>query len=145
MMLQLLSREGRYVICRCSCGALTKLRSDSFNRGTKSCGCARVIAMRSIGKKNGTHGLSRTAEYRSWSAMRARCENPKNNKYKEYGGAGVVVCSRWIIFENFLADMRQKPSANHTLDRYPNPAGNYEPGNCRWATSFQQRHNRRTR
>lgn len=64
------------------------------------------------------------------------------NKYQMYGGAGIKVCDRWInSFTDFLADMGERPLGK-TLDRWPNPFGNYEPGNCRWATIYEQRRNR---
>jgi hypothetical protein len=71
--------------------------------------------------------------------MIARCENPKAQRYERYGGRGIKVCERWRdSFENFLADMGERPSTEYQIDRYPNNDGNYEPGNCRWATSKQQ-------
>jgi len=72
--------------------------------------------------------------------MRDRCRNPKSKRYSDYGGRGITVCDRWESFENFLADMGERPDGM-TLDRYPNVNGNYEPGNCRWATTKQQANN----
>lgn len=93
-----------------------------------------------------THGHTRSRakspEFRSWCAMRARCTNPKNDRYARYGGRGVRVCQRWLdSFEAFLADVGPRPSPRHTLDR-KNGDGDYEPGNCRWATSEEQAANR---
>jgi len=73
--------------------------------------------------------------------MRRRCLNPRSTQYAYYGGRGVSICQRWETFENFLADMGERPNGR-SLDRI-NPYGNYEPSNCRWATSFEQTHNRR--
>lgn len=84
----------------------------------------------------------RSTEYVTWVTMRQRCNNPNHHKYPRYGGRGVVVCERWNEFANFLTDMGPKPSPKHSIDRYPNPAGNYEPGNCRWATATEQNRNR---
>jgi hypothetical protein len=70
--------------------------------------------------------------------------NPHHGSYQEYGGAGVKISPRWDKFDDFLADMGQPPSTMHSLDRFPNSNGNYEPGNCRWATPKEQIHNSRT-
>src|ERR1700730_4895282 len=83
--------------------------------------------------------VSRT--YSSWRAMIERCERPTNNVFKYYGALGVKVCERWRdSFESFLADMGERPDGT-TLDRFPDGKGNYEPDNCRWATSKQQNRN----
>ena len=89
-----------------------------------------------------THGQYRSPTYSSWRSMTARCRNPNVHNYANYGGRGVVVCTRWQeSFAEFVADMGERPSRNHTLDLI-NPAGNYEPGNCRWATRSEQAQNR---
>lgn len=87
------------------------------------------------------HGKAGTTEHSIWTRMRQRCVNPKHISYPNYGGKGVTVCSRWDDFSVFLADMGPRPSPSHSLDRYPNPKGNYEPGNVRWATREQQQRN----
>jgi hypothetical protein len=84
-------------------------------------------------------------EYKCWASMIQRCQNPALENYQYYGGRGIKVCERWRKFENFLADMGPRPGSGHTLDRYPNKDGNYEPGNCRWATRAQQHENMRPR
>ncbi len=84
-----------------------------------------------------------TAEHRAWSSMVCRCTVPTTTNYKFYGGRGIAVCERWATYENFLADMGRKPTPSHSLDRI-DPGGNYEPGNCRWATHIEQCRNRRS-
>jgi excisionase family DNA binding protein len=81
-------------------------------------------------------------EYSSWENARQRCTNPNRPDYKYYGARGVLFSERWDSFQAFMTDMGPKPSPKHSLDRWPNPAGNYEPGNCRWATSKEQNSNR---
>ena len=76
--------------------------------------------------------------------MIARCTQPSNPAFEHYQKRGIAVCDRWRSFENFLADVGERPSMKHSLDRYPNNDGNYEPGNVRWATKQQQANNRLT-
>jgi len=139
--------ERRLWLCRCDCGTECSARTDILTRdraAKRSCGCLRRETMARIGSKNGTHRLSRTAEYRSWARMIHRCHNSKDNRFEYYGGRGIVVCRRWReSFEAFLADMGAKPGPRYTIDRYPDRDGDYEPSNCRWATYTEQNRNRR--
>lgn len=82
---------------------------------------------------------SRSATYGSWCAMHQRCKYPGSGSFERYGGIGITVCERWNAFEAFLADMGERPEGM-TLDRIDS-AGNYEPGNCRWATTSDQARN----
>ena len=89
------------------------------------------------------HGLSQTPEHVIWCHVMERCTNPKSADWANYGGRGITICDRWrSSFTAFLADMGQRPSPTHSIDRKNND-GNYEPGNCRWATLSEQHRNRR--
>lgn len=120
------------ISCRCECGTLSNIQSNAVLRGrSKSCKyCAP--------KK---HGCYKSPTNSSWSAARNRCNNKNNKYYESYGGRGIKMCQRWDRFENFLADMGEKPD-KMTLDRINND-GDYEPSNCRWATYSQQNSNQR--
>lgn len=141
----------KYWLCRCECGNEKTIISTSLTSGsTLSCGCLRNEAASrwasEMGKRKRTHGHSiglRTPEYRAWAHMWSRCTNPNTKDWPLYGGIGVKVCARWKAFELFLKDMGYRPSNMHSIDRYPNNCGNYEPGNCRWATASEQGFNKR--
>jgi hypothetical protein len=113
--------------------------SHHLKRGLiKSCGC---LQRETVGEIARTHGQSLTATYISWTGMKSRCFNKRQPNFQHYGAKGVTVCNRWLQYENFLADMGERP-VGKTLDRI-DPVGNYEPNNCRWATPMEQTHNRR--
>ena len=142
-------RRGRcYWVCACDCGEATHVQSDDLNSShTRSCGClqAEVTTKRNFASvKHGHCPKARPSpEYTTWNAMKMRCTNPRNIKWPLYGGRGIKVCDRWMgSFEAFLADMGPRPSRRHSIDRIDGDK-NYEPGNCRWATPLEQRHNRR--
>ncbi len=123
-------------LCRCDCGKKVNICGTSLRTGvTKSCGCWAK-------EKKYKHGYGvHNPEYRAWSSMRQRCENPSAHEYSRYGGRGIVVCDRWNpkkggLFKNFLDDMGLR-SKGTSLERIDND-GNYEPSNRRWATFKEQ-------
>lgn len=127
--------------CLCDCGKTHVAAVNSLRSGlVQSCGCLRSETARD---KATTHGHYGSATYKSWDAMIQRCKNPASTAYKLYGGAGVSVCAEWMEYSTFLADMGPRPKGK-TLDR-KDAAGNYEPGNCRWATNLEQARNKRKR
>jgi hypothetical protein len=135
-------------LCRCACRAEVEVTAASLTRGKRtSCGCKRVAGLVARTAARCTkHGQNRrggrSREYAAWRGMKTRCLNSKHASFHYYGGRGIKVCARWLAsFDAFFADMGRCPK-NRSLDRKNND-GNYEPGNCRWATKKQQSANRR--
>lgn len=126
-------------ICVCECGNVKKIFAcNLLKEVARSCGCDRN------NNRTKRHGQSQIPEYGAWARMRYRCLNTKASIYADYGGRGVGISKRWDKFETFLEDMGLRPSPKHSLDRINND-GNYEPSNCRWATTSEQAFNKRTR
>ena len=140
--------EQRPHLCICDCGEWTVVSLNSLTTyNTQSCGCLLSKTRKDGSRKKTTHGETRNGrqsrEYVSWYCMKTRCLNSNADEYSNYGGRGIKICERWLNFENFLADMGRKPGRGYTLER-KDTEGNYEPENCKWATSTEQVRNRRT-
>ena len=119
-------------LCQCDCGNTVEVLGSSLRSGnTRSCGCQIGII----------HGHSKERSHRIWQRMMKRCYDPNATRFKDWGGRGISVCERWHTYENFLSDMGQCPDGM-SINRKNND-GNYEPGNCDWATSIEQNNNRR--
>jgi len=136
------SNNNARVFASCECGTIKDyVRSEVMHGGTKSCGCIRLEISNSETHGH-TKGKSFSPEYYSWTSMITRCTNEKSRYFSCYGGRGILICDRWMKFENFLADMGKRPDGM-TLDRFPDCNGNYEPSNCRWASKKDQANNTR--
>lgn len=136
-------KRRRHWVCDCECGNETRVSANHAKRGSiRSCGCIRFELK---GQPMIRHGRRGTPEYKAWAEMLRRCYRPKCNRYYTHGARGIRVCERWQGlngFVNFFDDMGSRPTDRHSLDRIDNN-GNYEPGNCRWATNEQQVRNSR--
>lgn len=141
-------RRARWLF-KCDCGNEKVLDKGKVTGGyTKSCGCLMVKEQKRFVRDATTHGLSggrkkRRPEYNIWRGIKRRCLKCSDVAYKNYGGRGIKICDRWKdSFKNFWEDMGERPTKKHSIDRINND-GDYEPSNCRWATSIEQGRNKR--
>ncbi len=132
--------------CACVCGGHATVRVHNLKSGiTRSCGCLQREHASRIAKSQSTHGLTDHPNYSRWSNIRSRCDKPKDDHYKYYGGRGIRMCEEWydvVVFITYLDSELGPCPTGWSLDRIDNN-GNYEPGNVRWADSVTQRHNQR--
>ena len=148
-------------LCRCLCGTVREVNKKNLKSGlTRSCGCLNrerlVREKKSLAVRRTKHGKINTPEYQTWCAMKSRCRNKRHPCFADYGGRGISVCRRWDQFTAFYADMGDRPTPEHSIDRIDNNGGywcgnaecpecgprNRTP-NCRWGTEEQQQRNRR--
>lgn len=131
----------KFYFCKCICGNICNVSNHALKSGnTKSCGCY-IKEIRKTACV--THGLSKTPEYKIWCDIKKRCYNQKNKSYKYYGERGIKMSNDWLkSFPNFLRDVGKRPTTLHTIDRI-DVNRNYEIGNCRWITMYEQNQNRR--
>lgn len=132
-------------LCRCDCGNTVVVLGYALRQqNTESCGCIRKEMMIQKNIDKTLHGArandSEMPEYRAFVSAKGRCTNPRNKSYKDYGARGIQF--RFTSFQQFLDEVGMRPSSSHSLDRIRN-AGNYEPGNVRWADKKAQANNRR--
>ena len=129
-------------VCQCECGTELTVSGRSLTSGnTRSCAC---LQRETLSNRRRTHGMRHTREYTTWAGMIARCTNARDKYYADYGGRGITVCPQWRqSFATFFRDMGERP-CGLSIERMDNN-GNYEPGNCKWATAAEQGRNKRPR
>ena len=125
--------------CVCDCGNTKNIISSNLIRGNSTtCGCGKI----KLGEITTKHGMAKTRIFKIWVGVRKRCTNSNCKSYNLYGGRGITISSKWDNFIDYYNDMKEGYSDDLSLDRI-DPNGNYEPGNCRWATMKTQNRNKR--
>lgn len=142
LVLGLVGRKPTKWLCRCDCGNERSVKPQSLLEGqAQSCGCRRLEWIVGVGKKNATHGLSKTPESEAFWGAKKRCENPKAKGFERYGGRGIKFLIPGI--DAMVDDIGLRPSTKHSIDRDDNN-GHYEIGNIKWSTKEEQARNRRS-
>lgn len=135
--------KARFGLYKCYCGKEFKTQTQYIKSGhTQSCGCLQKQITANKNILNATHKQTKHRLYKVWNNMNQRCNNPKHEAYKNYGGRGISVCNEWLDINNFINDMFPSFIEGLTIDR-ENTNGNYEKSNCRWATKQVQNRNTR--
>lgn len=133
-------KRGPLWLCRCDCGIDKYIRYRNLAQGTRSCGCNNI---KLFIERATSHELSHSPEYQVWHKAKQRCFNPNTKAFKSYGGRGITMCPEWTeSFARFYADMGPRP-AGYTLER-TDVNGDYESGNCIWASTKAQSRNKRS-